>query len=155
MFKGVRDLRNNEETSRAGNKWLPEEDDKLVQEITDKKTFEEIALEHKRTIGGIKSRVISQILYPKYKNDNIGLDELSSEYNIEKELVEKYINKIETNNHIIKCVEQNNSDSKDDAKGETIPKTNRKLLFEKMATLETKMITIEQKLDFIISIISK
>jgi len=154
MFKGVRDLRNNEETSRAGNKWLPEEDDKLVQEISNKKSFEDIALEHKRTITGIKSRVISHILYPKYKNDNIGLDELSSEYYIEKELVEKYINKIETNHAIKKSVEQNNSDSKDES-GETKPKTNRKLLFEKITTLETKMLTIEQKLDFIISIISK
>ena len=112
MFKGVKDLRKNEETSNAGNKWLSEEDDKLVKEITNKKTFEEIAFEHKRTIGGIKSRVISQILYPKYKNDNIGLDELSSEYKIEKELVEKYINKIETNNAIKKSVAQNNSDNK-------------------------------------------
>lgn len=154
MFKGVKDLRKNEETSNAGNKWLSEEDEKLVKEITNKKTFEEIAFEHKRTIGGIKSRVISQILYPKYKNDNIGLDELSSEYNIEKELVEKYINKIETNNAIRKSVEQNNSDSKDKS-GETRPKTNRKLLFEKITSLETKMLTIEQKLDFIISIISK
>ena len=154
MFKGVKDLRKNEETSRAGNKWLPEEDDKLVQEISDKKSFEDIALEHKRTIGGIKSRVISQILYPKYKNDNIGLDELSSEYKIEKELVEKYINKIETNNAIKKSVEQNNSDSKEES-DEAKPKTNRKLLFEKITSLETKMLTIEQKLDFIISIISK
>lgn len=145
---------NNEETSRAGNKWLPEEDDKLVQEISNKKSFEDIALEHKRTITGIKSRVISQILYPKYKNDNIGVEELSVEYNIEKELVEKYINKIETNNAIRKSVEQNNSDSKDESL-ETRPKTNRKLLFEKITTLETKMLTIEHKLDFIISIISK
>ena len=148
MFKGVGELRKNEETSRAGKKWLAEEDAKLVEEITDKKTFEEIALEHKRTIGSIKSRVISQILYPKYKNDNTGFDDLSREYNIEKDLVEKYINKIESNNAITK------SDS-EEKNGEAKPKTNRGLLFEKLALLETKMLTIEQKLDFIISIISK
>jgi hypothetical protein len=154
MFKGVKDLRKNEETSNAGNKWLSEEDDKLVKEITNKRTFEEIAFEHKRTTGGIKSRVISQILYPKYKNDNIGLDELSSEYNIEKELVEKYINKIETNNSLRKSVEQNNCDNTEEIV-ETRPKTNRKLLYEKITSLETKMLTIEKKLDYIISIISK
>jgi hypothetical protein len=154
MFKGVKDLRKNEETSNAGNKWLSEEDNKLVKEITNKRTFEEIAFEHKRTIGGIKSRVISQILYPKYKNDNIGLDELSSEYNIEKELVEKYINKIETNNSLRKSVKQNNCDNTEEIV-ETIPKTNRKLLYEKITSLETKMLTIEKKLDYIISIISK
>ena len=37
MFKGVKDLRKNEETSNAGNKWLSEEDDKLVKEITNKR----------------------------------------------------------------------------------------------------------------------
>lgn len=97
-------MRNNEETSRAGNKWLPEEDDKLVQEISDKKSFEDIALEHKRTITGIKSRVISQIIYKQYKKGNKSIDDLSSEYNIEKDLVDKYINKIETNNAIKKFV---------------------------------------------------
>jgi len=131
MFKGVRDLRNNEETSRAGNKWLPEEDDKLVQEISDKKSFEDIALEHKRTITGIKSRVISQIIYKQYKDGNKSIDDLSSEYNIEKDLVDKYINKIETNNAIKKSVAQNNSDNKEETI-ESKPKTNRKLLFEKI-----------------------
>ena len=154
MFKGVRDLRNNEETSRAGNKWLPEEDDKLVQEISDKKSFEDIALEHKRTITGIKSRVISQIIYKQYKDGNKSIDDLSSEYNIEKDLVDKYINKIETNNAIKKSVAQNNSDNKEETI-ESKPKTNRKLLFEKITSMETKILTIEQKLDFIISIISK
>lgn len=154
MFKGVRDLRNNEETSRAGNKWLPEEDDKLVQEISDKKSLEDISLEHKRTITGIKSRVISQIIYKQYKDGNKSIDDLSSEYNIEKDLVDKYINKIETNNAIKKSVAQNNSDKKEETI-ESKPKTNRKLLFEKITSLETKILTIEQKLDFIISIISK
>lgn len=138
----ISDLTSNEEKlSRVGKKWLQEEDVILVREINDKKTFEEISLEHKRTILGIKSRVISQILYPKYKNDNISLDELSTEYDIEKELVEKYINKLE-------------GDSKEES-SETKPKTNRKLSFENITSLETKMFTIEKKLDFIISIISK
>lgn len=133
---------------------MPEEDDKLVQEISDKKSFEDIALEHKRTITGIKSRVISQIIYKQYKDGNKSIDDLSSEYNIEKDLVDKYINKIETNNAIKKSVAQNNSDNKEETI-ESKPKTNRKLLFEKITSLETKILTIEQKLDFIISIISK
>jgi len=44
-------------TSRSFNKWSPEEDTKLIQEIIDDKSFEEIALEHKRTVIAIKSRV--------------------------------------------------------------------------------------------------
>ena len=129
-------LRRNEETSRAGSKWSPEEDEKLVKEITDKKTFEEIALEHKRTIGGIRSRIISHILYKEFKDGTKTIDDLSNEYNIERELVEKHINKIEKNNNVIikSCEEK--------------PKPTMMLLFE-------KMLTIEQKLDDIMLIINR
>jgi len=125
----------NEEISRAGSKWLLDEDEKLVKEINDKKTIEEIALEHKRTIGSIKSRVISHILYKEYKEGIKTINDLSNEYNIERELVEKHINKIETNKAIIKSCEEK-------------PKLTMMLLFE-------KMLTIEQKLDDIILIIDR
>jgi len=154
MLKGVRDLRNNEETSRVGTKWSPEENDRLVQEIYNKKSFEDIALIHKRTITGIKSHVISHILYKQYKDENKSIDDLSSEYNIEKYLVEKYINKIDINNAIKKSIEKNNSNCSKKS-DEVKPKTNMKLLFEKIATIETKMLTVEQKLNFIISFMSK
>lgn len=84
-----------EKISRVGKKWVDEEDAILIEEITNKIPLEDIALVHKRTIIGIKSHIISKIMYPKYKNDNVSMDDLSIEYNIEKELVEKYINKIE------------------------------------------------------------
>ena len=126
----------NEETSRAGSKWSPEEDEKLVKEFTDKKTFEEIALEHKRTIGGIKSRIISHILYKEYKDGTKTIDDLSKEYNIEIDLLNKYINKLENkNNVLIKSCEEK-------------PKPTMMLLFE-------KMLTIEQKLDDIMLIINR
>jgi len=143
----ITDLMTNEEKlSRVGKKWLPEEDAILLQEITDKKTFDEISLEHKRTITGIKSRIISQILYPKYKNNNLSIDDLSSEYNIEKELVHKYINKLELKSQkTIEQIEENN---------DIEPKTKRKVLLEKVVSLETKMLIIEQKLDYIIGIIT-
>ena len=142
------DLRNNQETSRVGNKWLAEEDAKLIDEINDKKSFQEIALEHKRTITGIKSRIISHIIYPQYKNDK-SIDDLSSQYNIEKELIEKYINKIKTNNVILQSIKQNHSGNKE------CIESNKSLLFVKISSLENKMITIEQKLDYLINIISK
>jgi hypothetical protein len=88
-------ISNEEKISRVGKKWVDEEDAILIEEITNKIPLEDIALEHKRTIVGIKSRIISKIMYPKYKNDNVSMDDLSIEYNIEKELVEEYINKIE------------------------------------------------------------
>jgi hypothetical protein len=84
--------------SRVGVRWFPDEDKKLLQEINEKKTFEEIALEHKRTITGIKARVISQIIYSKYKNENKDIDDLSNEFKINNEMINKYINKIERKN---------------------------------------------------------
>jgi hypothetical protein len=84
-----------EKTLRVGVKWFPDEDKKLLEEINENKTFEEIALEHKRTITGIKARIISQIIYHKYKNENKDIDNLSNEFNIDKEIINKYINKIE------------------------------------------------------------
>ena len=82
-----------EDNSRIGKKWLIEEDEELIKEIEDKLTFEEIALKHKRTITGIKARVISHIIYPKIMNDNIDINELSIKYNIDKDIIIKYINK--------------------------------------------------------------
>jgi len=70
MLKKFLKLQNNEETSKVDNKWYPEEDYKLQQEINDKKSFEDIVLEYNRTIVGIKASVISHILYTRY-NDGI------------------------------------------------------------------------------------
>jgi hypothetical protein len=77
---------------RAGNKWLDIEDALLVLEVGDKKSYEEIAKRHKRTVIGIVSRVITKIIYPNLKED-YNLDEISTEYNIDKSLLKKFINK--------------------------------------------------------------
>ena len=58
----------NQETSNVGTRWSIEEDEKLLQEINDNKSYEEIALEHKRSLKDIKSRLkYNNILI----NDNI------------------------------------------------------------------------------------
>ena len=45
------------DTSRTFVKWSPEEEAKLVESVINLKTFEEIALEHKRTIIAVKARL--------------------------------------------------------------------------------------------------
>lgn len=67
-------ITNEDDRSRVGKLWLKEEDNILLQEINNNKSYEEIALLHKRSIIGIKSRIISQIIYPKYKNENLSID---------------------------------------------------------------------------------
>ena len=121
---------NSEEPSRIGKRWTTEEDDQLCQEIADNKTYEEIALNHRRTLCGVKSRVITNIMYPKYKNENISFDDLSSLYNIEIDLVEKYIKKMQPS---------------------LINNKNKEI--ENM--IEYRLMMIEQRLDYIFNILNR
>ena len=157
MFTEMANLQKNEETSRIGKKWLQEEDDELLRELYDKKTYEEIALNHKRTIGGIKSRVICNIIYLQYKNKSKTIEELALGYNIENDLVIKYINKMEKRNSVkMQDKESNYLIEKNTEKQDYQIKSNIniELLNDKIISLETKMLTIEQKLDSIITLIS-
>jgi len=149
MFTEIANLRKNEETSRIGKKWSNEEDEELMKELIDKKSYEEIALNHKRTIGGIKSRVICLILYLQYKDKSKTIEELSLEYNIENDLVLKYINKMKIKDSnestIVKYI-----DKKEIKDSEIKTKVNIEILYDKIVSLENKMLSIEQKLDTII-----
>ena len=154
MFKGMDNLRKNEETSRVGKKWTVEEDEELMKELNDKKSYEEIALNHKRTIGGIKSRVICNILYLHYKDKSKTIEELSLEYNIEIDLVLKYINKMDNKmeikdsneSTILKYIDK--KEIKKDSEIKT--KVNIEILYDKIISLENRMLSIEKKLDAII-----
>jgi hypothetical protein len=129
-------IKNNEETCCTFTKWKPEEDIKLIQEIAEKKTYDYIALEHKRTLIAIKYRTISLIIYPEYKNGNTDIDRLSREYNIEKEMIENYIKKNNCN--------RDNENIELNAKYDTI-----------LLLLEYNIVSIEKKLDSVIKIIQK
>ena len=156
MFKGMDNLRKNEETSRVGKKWTVEEDEELMKELNDKKSYEEIALNHKRTIGGIKSRVICNILYLRYKDKSKTIEELSLEYNIEIDLVLKYINKMDNKmeikdsneSTILKYIDK--KEIKKDSEIKT--KVNIEILYDKIISLENRMLSIEKKLDAIIGL---
>ena len=149
-------LRKNEETSRVGKKWTVEEDEELMKELNDKKSYEEIALNHKRTIGGIKSRVICNILYLHYKDKSKTIEELSLEYNIEIDLVLKYINKMDNKmeikdsneSTILKYIDK--KEIKKDSEIKT--KVNIEILYDKIISLENRMFSIEKKLDAIIGL---
>ena len=161
MFTEMANLRKNEETSRIGAKWSNEEVEELMKELNDKKSYEEIALNHKRTIGGIKSRVICNILYLHFKDKSKTIEELSLEYNIENDLVLKYINKMDNKidnkmddkmeikdsneSTILKYIDKN--EIKD---SEIKTRVNIEILYDKIISLENKMLSIEQKLDTII-----
>jgi len=50
------------------NNWSLEEDLQLLEEVENNKDYNWIAIKHKRFIAHIISRVISHIIYPKYKD---------------------------------------------------------------------------------------
>ena len=138
----LKELRSKEDTSNVGTKWTIDEDKNLVQEIVDNKSYEEIALEHKRTILSIKLRVISHIIYPKYKDDiENNIEKISIEYKIDNELITKYINKLKTNNNIQKSVNSNKPDTK----------TDKTEILEYLQQLDTKMNDINTKLDMLLN----
>lgn len=147
------ELRSNDETSNVGTKWTIEEDAKLVQEITENKTYEEIALEHKRTVLGIKLRVISHIIYPKIKDalaaamvadtdadiDMEALAALALEYKIDTSQLIRQIDKLRMNG-IAKKERQKPKPINDD-----MP-TNKEIL-EYLKQLDNKINEINSKLD--------
>jgi hypothetical protein len=143
------ELRCNDETSNVGTKWTIEEDTKLVQEITENKTYEEIALEHKRTVHGIKLRLISHIIYPKIKDAatavadaadaDIDMEELALEYKIDTSQLIRQIDKLKMKG-IAKKEKQKPKPINDD-----MP-TNKDIL-EYLKQLDNKINEINSKLD--------
>ena len=144
----MQELRTNDETMNVGTKWTIEEDNKLVQEITDNKTYEEIALEHKRTVYSIQLRVISRIIYPKIKDDvEIDMEKVALEYNIRTKELLYNINKLK-----MKATEnKDNQKHKPSKKPIQKPKhdeepTNTQIL-EYLKQLDKKINEINSKLD--------
>lgn len=144
----MQELRTNDETMNVGTKWTIEEDNKLVQEITDNKTYEEIALEHKRTVYSIQLRVISRIIYPKIKDDiEIDMEKVALEYNISTKELLYNINKLK-----MKATEnKDNLEHKPSKKPIQKPKheeepTNTQI-FEYLKQLDNKINEINSKLD--------
>jgi hypothetical protein len=144
----LQDLGSNDETINIGKKWTIEEDDRLVQEFMDNKTYEEIALEHKRTVYSIQLRVISHIIFPKIKDDlDVDMEQIAVEYNIRtKELIYN-INKLK-----MKVMKRLENKEKPTHKLTPSPKqrddepTNKQIL-EYLKQLDNKINEINSKLD--------
>ena len=134
----IQDLGSNDETINIGKKWTIEEDDRLVQEFMDNKTYEEIALEHKRTVNSIELRVISRIIFPKIKDD------LEKGIDIDTSQIIRHIKKIK--------IKATKNKDKSEQKPINKPKhkddepTNKQIL-EYLKQLDNKINEINSKLD--------
>lgn len=88
MNKQFHRLRQNQETARAGIQWTFVEDQKLMEAIDQKKLFEEIALQHQRTVKSIKYRSIT-LAMKKYKE--LPFEEMADKINLTKDDIQQYI----------------------------------------------------------------
>jgi hypothetical protein len=141
----MQELRSKEETLNSGTKWTIEEDNKLVQEIADNKTYEEIALEHKRTINSIRLRVISHIIYPKIKDDvEFDIKALSLKYKIYEEQIIMKLDQIK-NKEMIK--QSSVSEKKPIHNHINNDQPTNKQILEYLKQLDNKINEINSKLD--------
>ena len=139
-------MRDNEETMNVGKKWAIEEDIKLAQEITENKTYEEIAMEHKRTTHAIHLRVISHIIYPKIKDNlDVNMEQVALKYNVDTSQLIRQINKI-----IIKGEPKPKQEPSQKPK-QQLRQTNytqiNKDILDYLRKLDSKMDEINSKLD--------
>ena len=85
-------MQNNPELSNHGKKWDNEDDLKLIKYVEENKSYKDIAIEFKRTIGSIKSRVLDKIIFLEYNDDNV--EELAKKYNYDDvEYLKNYLEK--------------------------------------------------------------
>ena len=142
------ELRTNDETLNAGKKWTIEEDIKLLEEFTENKTYEEIALEHKRTAYSIQLRVISRIIYPKIKNDvEIDMEKVALEYNIGTKELLYNINKLKMKATENKDKPEQKPSKKPIQKSKHDEEPTNTQIFEYLKQLDNKINEINSKLD--------
>tara|TARA_Y100000389_G_C17471304_1_gene531413 strand:+ start:4049 stop:4459 length:411 start_codon:yes stop_codon:yes gene_type:complete len=129
-------LRENPETANVGKKWSDEDLQNLNQYIdNDNFDYDFIATQLKRTSGSIRSKVFHIYIYPEFTNgDGISITNLSSKYNIDKDILEQYLKKQENNIQL---------------------QSSKKSKPEKLDEINERLDTIEEKLDWIIQALRK
>jgi hypothetical protein len=140
-------IRSEDDTMNVGKKWAIEEDNKLLEEITDNKTYKEIALEHKRTVYSIQLRVISRIIYPKIKDDlDVDMEQIALEYNINTKEILYNINKLKMKETQALENKQTPKQPKENPKRKDVEPTNKEIL-DYLRKLDIKIDEINSKLD--------
>jgi hypothetical protein len=72
----IKKLKEQPETAAAGNRWTPEEETQLIDALGNNKDVEDIAKDHKRTPGGIRSRM-REIAVRMIETDGKSIEEVS------------------------------------------------------------------------------
>jgi hypothetical protein len=75
IYRKIQNQNQNPDTLRAGTYWSPEEDKRLLESVLADLPLAQIALDHKRTCGGIELRIRS-LAYEEYVNTTVRSEEL-------------------------------------------------------------------------------
>jgi hypothetical protein len=136
MYNNIKILREHPETARAGLKWEEEESQELMNRIKDGMSLEDIANIHKRTVSGVKNRIMTNALNI-LKEKKISLDEVSKLVNISVFDLENYKEKIDK-----KELDKKESDKKESDKKESDNLSSQQM---KKLELEIKKLELENK----------
>lgn len=99
MFKRLVDKDPSKYPSNMGKAWSDEEVMGLLKSIRAKKTYAEIAEEHQRTIGGIKSR-LRQIAADYYFDNEMSIDDIKKYTGLDEASISDVISKRKLKNNI-------------------------------------------------------
>ena len=77
-----------------GSAWDQEEINKLLSSLQKKKAVEDIAIEHERTVGGIKS-AIQKIAVEYYFNNQLSIEEIQRNTGLTPDVIQHAIKKHE------------------------------------------------------------
>jgi hypothetical protein len=86
FHENMKKLRANPETKRAGLKWNREEEEQLMEMISEQTSFADIAKKLGRTEGGITTRIASMISH-KIENDSASVEDIAEEFKMTVEQV--------------------------------------------------------------------
>jgi len=92
MYQNIQKLKDNPETENIGKRWTEDEITTLLNEIKDNMSIHDIALNHKRTIGSINSKLLS-IGQSLLINKKIEITEVCKIINMSIEHLKEYIAK--------------------------------------------------------------
>lgn len=87
MHKHIKQLKKQPETAAVGNRWTPEEETRLIDSLGQGKDIDEIAKEHKRTSGGIRSRM-SMIALRMIESEGKSIEEVCVALHMTSEEIE-------------------------------------------------------------------
>lgn len=105
-------FRENPETERAGLKWTSDEDEELLDKMNKNISLEDIAKQHKRTVTGIKYRIIQHGII-MMENENISINDVSKKINIPVEEIQQFQQKQADKKKTKQEKKSNNTDNTD------------------------------------------